>query len=127
MKKRILSLGLVLALCLGLAAPALADEPGDEAEEKRLWVQWVNWEEDPELEGEPETFNPDLVPNQEIHMAFFTGEEGGEKLTPVPVDKLEADEGLKVHFLCPGVKGKEHFATVYATDWNREYTLSYNG
>lgn len=119
---KLLALTLVAALLLPSAA--LADEPEASGQ---LWMQWLNWEEDPEPEDEPHPDRPNIIPGQEHHMAFYTSEKDGDKLTPVPVEELRAGKGVTIHPLCPGVKGKEHYAALFVPEWEKEYTLSYNG
>lgn len=125
MKKLTKLLALILAVVMLLPSAALADDEG--AGSKELWMQWLTWEEDPEPEGEPHPETPNTVPKEEYHMAFYTSENDGKTLTPIPVDKLEGSKGLTIHPLCPGVKGKENYAVLFVDEWNKEYTISYNG
>jgi len=127
MKKLTRLLALVLAAVMLLSCGAFAAN-GDEEEEKQLWVQFLDWET-----NEPV---PDDVPHpgslrgsldDEFHVAVFTSDNHGEKLTPVPAEKLEADEGLIIYGLCPGERGKEHYAAVRLNEWDKEYTISYKG
>jgi len=125
MKKLMKLLALALAVVMLLPSAALAAE---QTEPKELWMQWLNWEEDPEPDSEIHRNSPfNAIPPEEYHMALYTSENNGEKLTPVPVDKLEASAGVTIQPLCPGVKGKEHYAIVSVADWNKEYTISYEG
>jgi len=125
MKKLMKLLALTLAAVMLLPSAALAAE---QTEPKALWMQWLNWEEDPEPDSDVHRNSPlNAIPPEEYHIAFYTSENDGGKLTPVPVDKLEASEGVSIQPLCPGVKGKEHYAVVSVADWNKEYKISYEG
>jgi len=125
MKKLTKLLVMALAAVMLLPSAVLADEP---QQPKELWMQWIRdeWTDEGvnyELDGEPHYESPALIPNEEHHLAFFTCEDA----VPVPVEKLEASEGLIIHPLCPGEKGKENFAKIYFTEWDKEYTVSYDG
>lgn len=92
-----------------------------------LWKEWLTWEEDPQPESEPHGGNIDVVPvTEEYHLAFYTCEEDGKKLTPVPVDQLKADKGVTITPLVPGDAKKSHYAIVSVDGWG-DYTISYNG
>lgn len=90
-----------------------------------LWMQWINWEENPEPDSEVHRNQPQVTPLDEYHWALYTCEDDGKKLTPVPADQLKADAGVTIEPLCPGVKGKEHYISVSFKDWDKTYTVSY--
>lgn len=89
-----------------------------------LWMQWINWEENPEPDSDIHRSQPQVTPYDEIHIALYTCEDDGKKLTPVPADQLKADAGVTIEPLCPGVKGKEHYVSVSVKDWDKTYTIS---
>lgn len=93
-----------------------------------LWKEWLSWEEDPaevKPESEPHGGDVDVVPaEQEYRLAFYTCEEDGEKLTPVPVDQLKADKGVTIEPLAPGDPERSHYAVVTVADWDKEYVIS---
>lgn len=132
MRKLAKLLALTLAVIMLLPVSALAAENEEEA--KELWMQWINWDEEnyqPEGDGEVHRDTPQITPYDPtyatMHVAFYTCDNDGEKLTPVPADKLEADKGVTITPLCPGEKGKESYAEVSVAEWNKTYTISYNG
>ncbi len=135
MKKLTKLLALVLAAVLLLPAVAFAE--GEEGSDpKELWLQWVDekytdegdvyYEPNKDDRPHPEP-NRQQTPGEENYWALFTSDNDGEKLTPVPADKLEGSEGVTIRPLCPDVKGKEHYVSVSVAEWNKEYTISYNG
>lgn len=127
MKKLIKLLALALAVVMLLPSAAMADGEEDGVT-KELWMQWLNWEEDPEPDSDVHRNSPlNAIPTDEYHIAIYTSDNNGEKLTPVPAEKLEASEGVTIYPLCPGVKGKEHYVSVKVAEWNKEYQISYDG
>lgn len=89
-----------------------------------LWLQWINWEDDPEPDSEIHRSRPQVTPVDEYHMAFYICENDGEKLTPVPVSQLKASAGVTIAPLAPGVKGKEAYAVITVAGWDQEYAIS---
>lgn len=126
MKKLTKLLALVLAAVMLLSCGAFAAEGNDES--KELWIQWIDWETNElDPQDEPHYQIIDGVLNDELHVAIYASENDGETLTPVPVEKLEADDGIDIYGLCPGEKGKEHYAVIRFKEWDKENTISYNG
>lgn len=93
-----------------------------------LWKEWLSWEEDPadtKPESEIHGGDIDVVPaGQEYHLAFYTCEGDGEKLTPVPVDQLKAGKGVTIEPLAPDDPEKSHYAVVTVADWDKTYVIS---
>lgn len=121
MKKLTKLLALVLVGVMLLPVNAMA--AGNE-EPKEMMIQWLSWDDDPQPESEIHVNNDmNMTPYDECRVALYTNEE-----VPVPVEKLKVSEGLIVRPLCPGVKGKEHYARISRpAEWNKEYTISYEG
>lgn len=140
MKKKMLSLLLALALCLGLAVPALAVESGDDAPEKQLWLQWASYDWDagyyaPSGGEVNSSFQPH--PGDYYDLLFGTVEfdENGEAILesfqPVPAEELTFSAGVELWTDFDGSLAEDDpyagcYVEVAVEEWEQDYWVRWN-